>query len=136
MTLLVHAAASLMMAGVIWSVQLVQYPLFRTVGRDHWHRYHARHVQSIGLVVGPLMTLELFTGALLVFENADPLALVNLVLIVALWVTTAMVQMPLHRRLAQRFDSAAMSRLVAGNWIRTGIWSIHALIVLRMLATS
>ena len=136
MTLLVHAAASLMMAGVIWSVQLVQYPLFRTVGRDHWHRYHARHVQNIGLVVGPLMTLELFTAGLLAFQSPDPLSMINLVLVVTLWITTAVVQMPLHRRLAQHFDPGAIRRLVAGNWIRTGLWSIHALVVLSMLAKS
>ena len=138
MTLLIHAMASFMMAGVIWTVQLVHYPLFRVVGRDHWHSYHGRHVARIGPLVGPLMTLELLTAALLAFETPDSLPAwavqANLALVVLLWIVTGFVQMPQHRRLARRFDRKAIRRLVAGNWTRTAAWSLHAALVLWFLS--
>jgi hypothetical protein len=140
MTLLVHAACSFMMVGVIWTVQLVHYPLFLAVGRDHWARYHARHVQTIGFIVGPLMTAELFSGALLAFrlpESLAPWAIwLNLALIVTVWASTAFLQMPLHQQLAKRFDSRAVRNLVATNWLRTAAWSAHGLLVVLLLLQS
>jgi len=140
MTLLVHAACSFMMVGVIWTIQLVHYPLFLAVGRDHWARYHARHVQTIGFIVGPLMTAELFSGALLAFRPPPGLATwavwLNLLLIIAVWASTAFLQMPIHQRLAQRFDAGAVRDLVATNWVRTAAWSVHGLLVVMLLLGS
>ena len=43
--LAVHAAATWALVGLIWTVQLVHYPLFAQVGADTFRSYHARHTQ-------------------------------------------------------------------------------------------
>ncbi|MEM8884320.1 MAG: hypothetical protein AAGD14_09640 [Planctomycetota bacterium] len=137
MTLLLHAFASLMMLGVIWTVQVVHYPLFRAVGRDHWVRYHQRHVQSMGLIVGPLMSLELLTAGLLVFARPPVLPMwavvANLVLVLSTWLSTGFREMPRHQKLALRYDGPGIKQLVRGNWFRTLAWSLHGVLVLYLL---
>jgi hypothetical protein len=55
---LLHAAATLFMCGVIAMVQIVHYPLFNMVGRDQFAAYENAHTNLITLVVGPAMLLE------------------------------------------------------------------------------
>jgi hypothetical protein len=60
-------------------------------------------------------------------------AVAGLVLVGAIWATTALVQVPLHRRLTDGFDATAHRRLVRTNWARTGAWGVRAGLVLWML---
>ena len=59
---LAHLVSTLVMVGVIWTVQVVHYPLFAGVGADGWSAYEAAHQSRITLVVGPLMVAELVTN--------------------------------------------------------------------------
>lgn len=123
----VHVAATLAMVGVIWTVQLVHYPLFAGVGADGWAAYEAAHQQRITWLVGPLMLLELATAVLLVLDRpaAMPLAaaVLGAALVGAIWASTAAIQVPLHNALGGVFDDAAHARLVGTNWIRTALWT-------------
>ena len=125
-----HTVATLAMFGAIWIVQLVHYPLFSGVGEASWTDYEGQHQMRITWVVGPLMILELVTAVWLVFDR--PLfmpnwtALLGVVLVGVIWLSTAFVQMPLHRALSQVFDAATHQSLVATNWIRTATWSLRA----------
>jgi hypothetical protein len=136
--LLVHAAATLAMLGVILVVQLVHYPLFRHVGRASYDTYQAEHMRRITWIVGPLMTIELGTAVGLVW--APPPAVppwmvwAGLGLVLFIWITTGLVQVPLHSRLTDGFDAATHRRLVRTNWLRTGAWALRAGLVLWMLA--
>lgn len=138
MLLLLHAAATLTMFGVILMVQLVHYPLFRYVGTGQYTTYQAEHMRRISWIVGPAMTLELATAVWLV---AVPPAGVStgvvwggLALVVLIWATTGLIHVPLHARLATGFDAAAHRRLVRLNWVRTVAWTLRAALVLWMLA--
>ena len=62
--LLLHAAATVFMTGLIWFVQVVHYPLFSAVGRDRFSEYEGRHSRLTGRVVGAPMLLELATADL------------------------------------------------------------------------
>jgi hypothetical protein len=55
--------------------------------------------------------------------------LVSLGLIGVNWLSTAIVQVPLHRRLEQGFEAGAHGRLVATNWVRTGAWTARGVLV-------
>jgi hypothetical protein len=136
--LLIHAGATLAMLGVILVVQLVHYPLFRHVGRASYDTYQAEHMRRITWIVGPLMTIELGTAVGLVW--APPPAVppwmvwAGLGLVLFIWGTTALVQVPLHSRLTAGFDAATHRRLVRTNWLRTGAWALRAGLALWMLA--
>ena len=128
MTLLlaVHAAATWALVGLIWTVQLVHYPLFAQVGAEAFRSYHARHTRQITWIVAPLMAVEILTAILLVTRGArEPWLLASLAPLAFNWISTWRVQIPLHDRLANGFDADVHRRLVATNWWRTAAWSIR-----------
>ena len=130
--LVLHCAATWALAGLIWTVQLVSYPLFGHVGREAFPGYHAAHMRRITLVVAPLMLAELATAAWLVASPGGRAALIlaSLPLLALNWLSTALVQVPLHRRLERGgFDEMTWRRLTASNWIRTSAWSLRALLL-------
>ena len=123
----VHHAATWALVGLIWVVQLVQYPLFAQVGREAFVSYHQRYTRQITWVVAPLMFAEIGTAAWLVIAGSrDPWLLASLVPLAFNWISTWLVQIPLHDKLATGFDERAHQRLVTTNWWRTAAWSARA----------
>lgn len=129
----VHYAVTWALVGLIWTIQMVHYPLFAQVGPEHFVAYHRRHTREITLVVGPLMLAELVTAALLVLEgNRDPWLLASLPLLALIWISTGFVQIPLHNTLTTGFDAHAHRRLVTTNWWRTAAWSARGICIMMM----
>ena len=129
----VHYAVTWALVGLIWTIQMVHYPLFAQVGPEHFVAYHRRHTREITLVVGPLMLAELVTAALLVLEgNRDPWLLASLPLLALIWISTGFVQIPLHNTLTAGFDAHAHRRLVTTNWWRTAAWSARGICIMMM----
>lgn len=127
-----HAAATWALVGLIWTVQVVHYPLFAHVGGDEFRRYHARHTRQITWIVAPLMAVELVTASLLfVVGVRETWLLVSFAPLAFNWLATWRVQIPLHGRLAAGFDADAHRRLVASNWWRTAAWSLRGACVLQ-----
>lgn len=131
---LLHLLSTLGMVGVIWTVQVVHYPLFAGVGSDGWSAYEAQHQSRITVIVGPAMVLELVTAVWLVLDRPEafpPWAVVlGAALVGLIWSSTAFVQVPLHNALGEAFDDDAHARLVATNWVRTLAWSARGVLVL------
>ncbi len=135
--LLIHAGATLAMAGIIWFVQIVHYPLFALVDSPHFARHQHEHQHRTGRVVGPLMILEGVTAGVLFALRppgvVDAVLWTGAFLLVTIWLSTAFLQVPAHRRLERGFDPQALARLVGTNWIRTIAWTGRAILVLIML---
>ena len=137
--LLVQAATTWFLVGLIWMVQVVHYPLFSDVGKQHYEVYQQKHQERITWIVGPTMVLELLLAmALISFrpEQGDVnliLAWVGLALVVSVWLTTAFVSVPCHSRLSVGFDESAHQWLVGSNWLRTFGWTAKGLIALWMV---
>ncbi len=135
--LVVHAAATWFMVGLIWTIQAVHYPLFRLVGEDGFTAYEAAHTARMGRLLAVPAGAEVVTAALLVRLRPDgvPLWLVLAAgaVLAGLWVTTALVQVPLHRRLGEAPEAAALAHLTATNWWRTAGWTLRGLLVGTML---
>ena len=136
--LLLHGAATLAMVGLIWVVQIVHYPLFAKVGRQHFTDYEWLHQARTAQVVGPLMLTEALTATLLLLSDLPPaarnLAWLGMALLVLIWLSTILLQMPLHRQLSAGYDSRSAARLVSSNWLRTIAWTVRGLIALMLLA--
>lgn len=131
--LLLHFAATWALVGLIWTIQLVHYPLFARVGRETFEAFHKRHTSRITLVVAPLMFGELITaGWLVIGGNRDPWLLASLVPLAGSWLSTWLVQVPLHQKLEAGFDAKVHQRLVATNWWRTTAWSLRGIFLLVM----
>lgn len=121
------------MTGIIWFIQLVQYPFFAQVGKENFQQYHASHTFWITPVVAPMMIIELLTSVFLIIyppENIDSkLIWLGLGLAIIVWLSTFFMQVPMHEKLSQGFDSEAHQFLVNSNWIRTVAWSLRSILV-------
>jgi hypothetical protein len=126
------------MIGIIWFVQVVHYPLFSRVGADGYPAYQAAHGRLTTFVVAPPMLLELGTGIWLAIRPPSyfppALAWTGLALIIAIWLSTVFLQVPMHNRLERGFDAGAHRRLVLGNLVRTVAWTARGVIVLVVFA--
>ncbi|MEZ4399959.1 MAG: hypothetical protein R3B06_08070 [Kofleriaceae bacterium] len=129
-----HVAATLVMVGVIWTIQRVHYPLFAYADRARWDAFHAAHTRRITPVVAPVMSVELATAAALALAWPDGPWLVwpGLALAVLTWGATGLIAVPVHARLAQAHDAALVRRLVATNWVRTAAWTVRAPLALAL----
>ncbi len=128
------------MAGLIWFVQVVHYPLMAHAGRDGFAALAREHQRRTGWVVAAPMAVEAATAAALVVWTPDGVArwvtVVGLALVGGLWASTALMQVPRHREMLRGFDPVSHRRLVAGNWVRTAVWTARAALVIGMLAAA
>ena len=126
-------ASTLPLVGLIWTIQLVHYPLFELVGEESQVDYQKQHMNRITWVVAPLMLIELVTvGLLWVLAPFDVWAIVGALLVAVIWVSTVIIQVPCHGRLAAGFDQAIHRRLVDSNWIRTIAWTLRGAVAVVM----
>jgi hypothetical protein len=127
---IVHLFACFAMTGLIWLIQLVQYPIFAYIAPDKFAEAHAMHSNNITLIVFPLMGIELLTAFYLVAAGDAPgnrlWMILNLLGVLALWASTAILYVPLHNILTIRgYNLEVIQRLVFLNWIRTLLWSVR-----------
>ena len=123
-----HDAATWYMVGVIWLVQLVQYPMFEYLDRATFTRSHAFHGAAIGWVVGPPMLVELAMAASILWRRGmgNAPALCGFMLVLGLWALTLFVMIPLHGRLgSEGFSPEVHQALVRWNWLRTIAWTVR-----------
>ena len=137
---LLHAIPTLLMVGVIWVVQLVHYPLFSFAAKGTFAAFEAAHRLRISVVVMPLMLGEVVTSILLVVQAESAtqrvLAWSGASLLLAVWLCTFLVQVPLHRRLSRGWDPEAARRLVRTNWLRTALWTLRGVVAAALLVGS
>ncbi|MEO1666555.1 MAG: hypothetical protein AAFU54_18105 [Chloroflexota bacterium] len=136
--LLSNLAATLIMVGVIWFVQVVHYPLYSRINPDAFPNYEVAHVNLVTLVVGPAMFIEAGTALLLLVSPPDNVPLwvliLGLVLVGVVWAVTVFVNVPQHNQLSFQFDAGVHRALVLSNWIRTIAWSARGILMLWVLS--
>lgn len=135
--LIAQIVVTSMMFGVIWEVQLVTYPQLGEIGSVEFPSAHASHCRRITWVVAPLMSLELILAATLVTllrkDRLRVLAVAGLLLVATIWLTTALVQVPLHERLSAGREIETVESLVRSNWIRVAAWGLRLGVALALL---
>jgi hypothetical protein len=126
----IHLLTTFAMAGLIWFVQIVHYPMMASFDREKFAAHEKEHCDRTGWVVIPLMLGEVFTFALLLLEGVRSNAfLLSGLLLCVIWASTFFLQVPLHRSLLQGWNAGAHRRLVATNWIRTVAWTGRAVLL-------
>lgn len=138
--LIAQVIGSVGMFGVIWTIQLVHYPLMRAVPDDAFVAYERLHTRAISFVVGPLMAVEGVCVLAVFFARPEGVPLW------ATWAggvaealaigTTAFVSAPTHGRLEHGPDPRLLDRLITTNWIRTAAWTARAGLAVFMLVVS
>jgi hypothetical protein len=131
--LLLQLASTLFMTGLIWFVQLVHYPLMKLADTVQFPAFSAGHQNRTTWVVAGPMLLELATSLGLVLSSTmlrqSLVYQASVFLLIAIWVSTALRQMPLHRQLLLGHNALCIERLVRSNWIRTFAWTLRSVIL-------
>jgi uncharacterized membrane protein len=138
--ILLHFAASAYLAGLIWVIQIVHYPMLGELDPHRAAAACARHANVITPIVAPAMLIELAAVVLMLppvgivkpVASLVPWLWVSLALVVVVWISTFAVQVPLHTRLQKQvagtIDIEGVRLLVRTNWVRTVCWSVRALL--------
>lgn len=114
--------ATALYAGFQWTIRMVVYPQFSGVGSADFVAYERAHQRRVSVTVGPLFAaLVVATGALIAWPPAGvpwwSLAVAVVLLMVILGMT-ALLAVPLHRRLGAGFEAASHRRLLAVDSVR------------------
>ncbi len=138
--LIINFFSTVFLVGLIWIIQVVHYPLIQMVDEGIFVSYMAQHRRKISYVVLPLMLIELASAILLALNSGKSdiafQAWIGLILVIVIWLSTFMAQVPLHKILASKKDPAAITRLVKTNWLRTALWSARAVLLTWMLVSA
>ena len=132
--LVIHAAITWALLGLIWTIQVVHYPLLKNVGHLEFVAYHDRHMSLITRMVGPLMLAEVGSaGWLLYLGERSIIYAISLGALGLVWASTAIWQIQLHQKLTRGYHAATIDRLVRTNWWRTLAWTVRALCLVILL---
>jgi hypothetical protein len=127
---LAHLVSTLVLVGIIWTVQVVHYPLMALVGEDHFVAYENAHSPRMAAVVMLPWTVQGATtlGLLIARPPGVPASLVAAAAVAAAVpvLVTVVASVPAHARLGSGFDAQVHGRLVRTNWLRTAAWTVHA----------
>jgi hypothetical protein len=81
------------------------------------------------------MAVELLTALAALLPSLRPAflttsaAIASATLVVLIWASTGLLQVPLHNRLAANPSAETIRRLVLSNWLRTALWSARAVLL-------
>jgi hypothetical protein len=133
--LLANLAATLFLAGLVWVLQVVQFPLMLRAGGLDFPNYVKEQRSRNTLLMAPAMLIEMLTGAWLLFDDRLPHreTFHAALLIAVIWMVTFASIIPIHSKLIHGFNAALVRKLVRWNWIRTACWSLRSGILLWML---
>ncbi len=135
--LLANFAATCLMAGVIWFVQWVHYPLLAKVPVDRAVETATEHQRRTGQVLAIPMAVEGFTTLGLLIIRPESVQIFwpwfGAVLLAVALGSTVFVSVPLHAKMATNPTADVGRRLVVTNWPRTIAWSLRAVVCFVMI---
>ena len=131
-----NLTATAVMTGLIWTIQLVHYPFFHRLEKEKFNLHMDEHRKKISFIVLPVMLIELVTSVgLVLMESSFRGALViGLLMLIFIWFSTALLQVPSHNKLASGYSKKEADKLVKFNWIRTILWTGRLILMLLILS--
>ena len=134
---LFNLVLSFIAVGLIWTIQLVHYPSMSFISKDKFPEYHNFHSIRISILAMPLMFTEMVTSIMLFYQNFSNTFYIvffsNLIIVILIWCSTFLIQVPLHNSLSKEKDIEKLSRLVHTNWIRTILWTVRSALMISFL---
>jgi hypothetical protein len=124
--LILNLITSLMMAGIVWFMQVVQFPLFTTVRPRNFLGYGTHFKFLTAYIMAPMFLLEAIGAlglAIKFYGHHNGLLIGNLVLFAIAWGATLLYTLPIQNKLTERYVPARIRSLIHYNWVRTLAWS-------------
>jgi uncharacterized membrane protein len=124
--LLIQCAAFWFMAGVTWTLQILNYPLLEKINSSTFASYQEAHNKRFGKVMIPGVLLAVVTTLLLFFDRPFDISLtvpiIQAILLLIITGSAAVYAAPAHKKLEKNFDQIPVSALIWTNWLRLGAW--------------
>ena len=126
----VNFISTSLMVGVIWVIQLLNYPSFHFINDKKYIEFQHFHMQRISFIVIPAMLIELASALLLAYFFRSSLTIILLALLLGVWVITFIFFTNMHQKLTNGYNQSIVDRLIQINWSRTILWSLRLIILL------
>jgi hypothetical protein len=134
--LVTNLAVTLFLTGLVWELQVVQFPLMLHAAELDFPDYVKYQRTRNTLLMAPVMLIELITGGWLLADphlpHRDLFHAALLILII--WTVTFASIVPIHSKLVRGYDQRLLRTLIRRNWIRTACWSLRSAILLWIAA--
>ena len=121
---------NIFMIGVSFITQFITYPSFRLIDIKLFSNFHKSYTKKMLFIVGPIMTIEFTSAAILLFVRVDFYFLIQFILVSIVWVLTFFLIVPLHNQLEKKYDKSLNSKLINLNGYRSLIWSVKFIFLL------
>ena len=130
-----------MLTGLIWTIQIVHYPLFAYVSPTDFPNYEKHHVNKITYIVAPLMLSELLLAiCVFIYQTTSStfttLTYLNLAILILIWLSTWLLQVPCHNQLKTEYNLDTIKKLSHTNWLRTLLWTAKTIIAALLLTNT
>ena len=116
---------------LIWLIQLLHYPSFTFYEESHFPQAMLFHQRRISFIVIPLMFFELFLTGRSFYQAQNVYTTTCLIMLIGIWLSTFSLQVPAHEKLILKKDDQQIKKLVKTNWIRTILWSLKLVVLLK-----
>ena len=136
---IINLVISLIATGLIWTIQLVHYPSMKFIPEEKFTAYHNFHSQRISILAIPIMLIELFTSFGLLYQNGSAynhIFTINLILVISIWISTFLIQVPMHNTLSSAKNTRVLNHLILSNLIRTILWTTRSLLMVSYLSVN
>ena len=77
------------------------------------------------------MFFELFITGWAFYQAQNFYTTTWLMMLIGIWLSTFLLQVPAHEKLILKKDNQIIARLVKTNWIRTILWSLKLLVLIK-----
>jgi len=122
--------STLVLSGLIITIQFVHYPLWKYVPKEKLRIFEKKHQKLITPIVSFLMLIEAISAALLL-KTKEPIFIVNFVALVGIWLSTFFLQVPMHQKILKEKEvEKSIERLIKTNYIRTLLWIFRGVLLL------
>jgi succinate dehydrogenase/fumarate reductase cytochrome b subunit len=121
--------SNLLMIGISILVQFIIYPSFKNPDFKNFNKFHKSYSNKMFYLISPIMLSELFSSAILVYENLDESYLISFCLLILIWVLTFMFIVPIHNSLSKKHNEKMVGKMIKMNGLRTLFWSLKYLII-------
>lgn len=126
--ILIQCAAFWFMAGVTWTLQILNYPLLEKINSSTFASYQEAHNKRFGKVMIPGVMISVLSTILLFFNLPDEVSftipLVQTVILLLITGSAALYAAPAHKKLEKNFDQVPVSSLIMTNWLRLIAWLV------------
>ncbi len=124
------------LTGLILVTQIVSYPLFMKINSDIFYEYHKYYRKQISIIVLPVMLSELILTIVLLYLFPNLSHTFILLFTVIIWLSTILIQVPIHNSLITKYNTEKIQHLIISNWIRTLFWLIKLTTLTTLLFTN